>query len=359
MNKHLPLSSLHLAWCVYMCGWVNVCVRAMRFSVCRKRGIWRRRRRRREKFDSRAWNGGRAGERLCLRALCMWTNSHRPSSYRWPWRVFFDSFGTHTQGPSMHTRRREHRQTHTHIPYGHTAHPACTFWGLTHWQRTHAHTHTHTYTHTHIHTYTHTHIRTLTRTRTLTLTRTRTHTHTHTHQHTHTHTPTHPPTHTHTHTHQWTAEDGWSHPHIKPYGNLSLAPSCTVFHYALEVCSYELVRVCSVLSLCEEMGIYERVRSLRIEVHEIFLVPRCGIQTFRHHDTAHTAHTHTYIRQNAHTHTRTHAHIHAHLHIHMPTCTHPRTKTYAHAHAHTHTFHTRLHTLTLTHPHYPSHPPVL
>jgi len=32
----------------------------------------------------------------------------------------------------------------------------------------------------------------------------------------------------------WTSEDGWSHPHIHPFGNLSLSPSCTVFHYALE-----------------------------------------------------------------------------------------------------------------------------
>ena len=34
---------------------------------------------------------------------------------------------------------------------------------------------------------------------------------------------------------EWTAENGWADPKIKPYQNLSLPPSCSVFHYALEV----------------------------------------------------------------------------------------------------------------------------
>ncbi|KAM7431193.1 branched-chain-amino-acid aminotransferase [Porites harrisoni] len=33
---------------------------------------------------------------------------------------------------------------------------------------------------------------------------------------------------------EWTAENGWSEPKIKPYQNLSLAPSCSTLHYALE-----------------------------------------------------------------------------------------------------------------------------
>lgn len=34
---------------------------------------------------------------------------------------------------------------------------------------------------------------------------------------------------------EWTAENGWSEPKITPYQNLSLAPSCSTLHYALEV----------------------------------------------------------------------------------------------------------------------------
>lgn len=33
---------------------------------------------------------------------------------------------------------------------------------------------------------------------------------------------------------EWTAENGWSEPKITPYQNLSLAPSCSTLHYALE-----------------------------------------------------------------------------------------------------------------------------
>lgn len=33
---------------------------------------------------------------------------------------------------------------------------------------------------------------------------------------------------------EWQAGTGWSTPEIKPFGNLSLSPSCTVFHYATE-----------------------------------------------------------------------------------------------------------------------------
>ncbi|KAJ1732801.1 branched-chain-amino-acid transaminase bat2 [Coemansia sp. Benny D160-2] len=32
----------------------------------------------------------------------------------------------------------------------------------------------------------------------------------------------------------WTTKDGWGKPEIKPYGPLSLDPSCSVFHYAFE-----------------------------------------------------------------------------------------------------------------------------
>ncbi|CAH03039.1 branched-chain-amino-acid transaminase BAT1 [Kluyveromyces lactis] len=34
---------------------------------------------------------------------------------------------------------------------------------------------------------------------------------------------------------EWTAENGWGVPEIKPYGNLSLDPSSCVFHYAFEL----------------------------------------------------------------------------------------------------------------------------
>ncbi|XP_022781770.1 branched-chain-amino-acid aminotransferase-like isoform X2 [Stylophora pistillata] len=34
---------------------------------------------------------------------------------------------------------------------------------------------------------------------------------------------------------EWTAENGWADPKIKPYQNLSLPPSCSVFHYAMEI----------------------------------------------------------------------------------------------------------------------------
>jgi hypothetical protein len=36
---------------------------------------------------------------------------------------------------------------------------------------------------------------------------------------------------------EWSKADGWAAPSIEPYGNLSLAPSCIVFHYAIEVCA--------------------------------------------------------------------------------------------------------------------------
>ena len=35
----------------------------------------------------------------------------------------------------------------------------------------------------------------------------------------------------------WTKEEGWGVPKIVPYGNLSLEPSCSVFHYSMEVSS--------------------------------------------------------------------------------------------------------------------------
>ena len=34
---------------------------------------------------------------------------------------------------------------------------------------------------------------------------------------------------------EWTAENGWDVPKISPYQNLSLPPSASTFHYALEV----------------------------------------------------------------------------------------------------------------------------
>ncbi|SCU91761.1 LAME_0E13718g1_1 [Lachancea meyersii CBS 8951] len=34
---------------------------------------------------------------------------------------------------------------------------------------------------------------------------------------------------------EWTQEKGWGAPEIKPYGNLSLDPSCAVFHYGFEL----------------------------------------------------------------------------------------------------------------------------
>ena len=34
---------------------------------------------------------------------------------------------------------------------------------------------------------------------------------------------------------EWTTDSGWGEPKIMPYQNLTLAPSCSVFHYALEV----------------------------------------------------------------------------------------------------------------------------
>ncbi|CUS24921.1 LAQU0S22e00144g1_1 [Lachancea quebecensis] len=34
---------------------------------------------------------------------------------------------------------------------------------------------------------------------------------------------------------EWTKEKGWDVPEIKPYGNLSLDPSCAVFHYGFEL----------------------------------------------------------------------------------------------------------------------------
>lgn len=33
---------------------------------------------------------------------------------------------------------------------------------------------------------------------------------------------------------EWDAKSGWSNPVISPYGNLSLDPSSTVFHYGTE-----------------------------------------------------------------------------------------------------------------------------
>ncbi|SCU80545.1 LANO_0B00474g1_1 [Lachancea nothofagi CBS 11611] len=34
---------------------------------------------------------------------------------------------------------------------------------------------------------------------------------------------------------EWTEKNGWGTPEIKPYGNLSLDPSCSVFHYGFEL----------------------------------------------------------------------------------------------------------------------------
>ena len=34
---------------------------------------------------------------------------------------------------------------------------------------------------------------------------------------------------------EWDASHGWGEPKITPYQNFSLAPSCSTFHYALEV----------------------------------------------------------------------------------------------------------------------------
>lgn len=34
---------------------------------------------------------------------------------------------------------------------------------------------------------------------------------------------------------EWSADSGWGEPKVAPYQNLSLAPSCSTFHYALEV----------------------------------------------------------------------------------------------------------------------------
>ena len=34
---------------------------------------------------------------------------------------------------------------------------------------------------------------------------------------------------------EWNSDHGWGEPKISPYQNLSLAPSCSTFHYALEV----------------------------------------------------------------------------------------------------------------------------
>lgn len=34
---------------------------------------------------------------------------------------------------------------------------------------------------------------------------------------------------------EWTAEKGWADPEIKPYGNLSIDPSCCVLHYSFEL----------------------------------------------------------------------------------------------------------------------------
>jgi len=35
----------------------------------------------------------------------------------------------------------------------------------------------------------------------------------------------------------WTAQNGWKTPEIKPYGNLQIDPSASVFHYA--TCLFE------------------------------------------------------------------------------------------------------------------------
>ncbi|AET41295.1 uncharacterized protein Ecym_7478 [Eremothecium cymbalariae DBVPG len=34
---------------------------------------------------------------------------------------------------------------------------------------------------------------------------------------------------------EWTSEEGWGIPELKPYGNLSLSPAASVFHYAFEL----------------------------------------------------------------------------------------------------------------------------
>ena len=34
---------------------------------------------------------------------------------------------------------------------------------------------------------------------------------------------------------QWSSQDGWRDPEIKPYGELSISPAAKVFHYAIEV----------------------------------------------------------------------------------------------------------------------------
>ena len=40
---------------------------------------------------------------------------------------------------------------------------------------------------------------------------------------------------------EWDVNHGWGEPKITPYQNFSLAPSCSTFHYALEViCKPEL-----------------------------------------------------------------------------------------------------------------------
>jgi branched-chain amino acid aminotransferase len=37
---------------------------------------------------------------------------------------------------------------------------------------------------------------------------------------------------------EWTEKDGWVKSGIRPLENISLAPSATVFHYGVSVCSF-------------------------------------------------------------------------------------------------------------------------
>ena len=40
---------------------------------------------------------------------------------------------------------------------------------------------------------------------------------------------------------EWDLKNGWSTPHIKPYGKLELEPSAVVFHYGFEVSKHHRV----------------------------------------------------------------------------------------------------------------------
>jgi branched-chain amino acid aminotransferase len=42
---------------------------------------------------------------------------------------------------------------------------------------------------------------------------------------------------------EWDAQHGWHQPKIQPYGPLVLDPSCSVFHYSMEVCNLTMIEV--------------------------------------------------------------------------------------------------------------------